>query len=146
MQNLSAYVLMTKVNAFSPSSFKVSIEGAWFFVSLSCSEMLHTVSKSRFDYWLYVSLPSRLQQLIVLYFCPNFSVFYLYLHFVPVIKTWVICFGSRYSWVKSSQGKSLRARDSVTNSLFFFFSEVSYLPRVFSFPPPCHGKCELCLS
>lgn len=82
-------------NAFLPSSFKVSTEGDWFLVSLSCLEMLDVVFKSSFDLGIsrfYVALPSKLQQLIILFFCPNFSVFYLYLHFEPVIQTWVLCF------------------------------------------------------
>lgn len=44
--------------------------------------------------WFYMGLPSGLQQLIILYFCPILSVFSLYLHFEPLINTEVICFGS----------------------------------------------------
>lgn len=94
-------------------------EGAWFLASLSCWEMLHVVFKSSFAlgiYWFYIQLPSRLQQPIFFFFS-ILSVFYFYLHFEPVINTWIICCGSRYSWVKSSQGKNMHARESVTNSL-----------------------------
>lgn len=134
-----------EMHFFFPSSFKVSIEGAWFLVSLSCLAMLHVVVRSRSDLGisgLYMWLPSRLQQLIVLYFCPKFSVFYLNLHFEPVIKSsapdipgWSL-HGVKACWLGTAWWR------------VFFFSEVSYPlpPSVFSFPPPCRGKCELCLS
>lgn len=67
------------------------------FQCLFCLEELHVLVKPGFDprelLVLHI-LALQSQQLITPYFCPVLSVFYLYLHFEPLVSTEPICFGS----------------------------------------------------
>lgn len=139
-QNLSA-CLDDKSNCiFPPSSFKVSIEGAWFLVSLSCWEMLHVVFKPYFSLvicWPDVWLPSGLQQLIVAYFV-LISVCFTF--------TCILSLSLQLGWFALAPGTPgwslprVKACVCMTNSLFlsfFFFPLWSLIPpKCFVIPSP----------